>query len=59
MLLVLCHNMVLCVATWFLGCRGLLGRDRGFPCCDRVVFIMFFCRDKGPHGVTTMFYFMS
>ena len=29
----------LCVATWFLGCRPLLGRDKGFPGRDRVVFL--------------------
>ena len=28
-LLVLCRNMVLYVATWFSGCRWLLGRDKG------------------------------
>ena len=40
----------------FSGCRRLLGHDRGFPSRDKVVF---FCRDKGPHGVTMMFCFMS
>ena len=29
--LVLCRDMVLCVVTWFSGCRWLLGRDKGFP----------------------------
>ena len=43
--LVLCCDLVLCVATWFLGCRRLLGHDRGFPSHNRVVFLLFFYRD--------------
>ena len=31
----------LCVVTWFPGCRRLLGRDRGFPSPDIVVFFRF------------------
>ena len=55
------HDRVfwLCVVTWFLGCRRLLGRDKGFPSLDRVVFLLFFYRDRGPHGVATVFCFLS
>ena len=56
-LLVLCRDIVLYVATWFSGCKRLLGRDRGFPDRNRVVFLMFFYRDRGPHGVTVVFFF--
>ena len=58
-LLVLCRDMVLCVVTWFLGYRRLLGRDRGFPGHDRVVLLLFFYGDRGPHGVATVFCFLS
>ena len=54
-LLVLCRDMVLCVAIWFLGYKRLLGSDRGFPGRDKVFFLMVLYRDKGPHGVMTMF----
>ena len=37
----LCRDMVLCVATWFLGYKRLLVRDRGFTSSDRVVFFWF------------------
>ena len=56
-LLVLCRDIVLYVATWFSGCRRLLGRDRGFPGRNRVVFLMFFCHGRGPHSVTVVFCF--
>ena len=36
------------VATWFPGCRQLLGRDRSFP-----------GRDRGPPCVATVFYSLS
>ena len=55
--LVLFRDMVLCVATWFSVCRRLLGHDRGFPSRDRVVFLLFFCHDRGPHSVATVFCF--
>ena len=31
-----------CVATWFLGCRQLLGRDIVFPCRDNALLL---CRN--------------
>ena len=37
----LCRDMALCVVTWFLGYRQLLGCDKGFPGRDRVVFFWF------------------
>ena len=55
----LCCDMVLYVATWFSGYRWLLARDRGFRGRDRVVFLQVFCLDRGPHGVATMFCFLS
>ena len=42
---------LICVATWFPGCRQLLGNDKGFPGRDRVVFIWF--------SVTTVFILCS
>ena len=56
-LLVLCYDVVLCVATWFSSYSGLLGHDRGFPGHYRVVFFLFFYCDRGPHGVAAMFLF--
>ena len=51
----LCRDMVLCVATWFLGCRLLLGCNRGFLVRDRVVFIWFSIA-TGVFLVTTMLF---
>ena len=39
--LTLCHDMVLYVATWFLGRRRLLGGDKDFPGRDKVAFFWF------------------
>ena len=51
----LCYDMVLCVTTRFTGCRGCKVATRGFPSHDRVVFLLVFCRDRGPPCIVTMF----
>ena len=53
-LMALCRDMVLCVATWSLGYIWLLGHDKGSPGRDRVVSLLVFCRDRGPHDVSTV-----
>ena len=35
------------VATWFIDCMQLLGCDKGFPGCNRVVFMLVLGHDKG------------
>ena len=57
--LALCRDKVLYVATWFLGCRCCRGRDRGFPGCDNVIFLMVFFRDRGPPYFATVFCSLS
>ena len=52
--LILCRDMILYVATWFPGCRQLLGGDRGFPSRDKVVFLLFLCCDNVLFSVVTM-----
>ena len=51
--------MVLYVATWFKGYKGLLGSDMGFPSRDRVIFLLLFCHEKGPPYVATRVLLLS
>ena len=39
--------------------RVFLGRDRGFPGCDSIVFILVFYRNRGPPCVATVFCYLS
>ena len=55
----MCIDMILYVATWFSSCKQLLGHDSGFPGRNRVVFLIFFYHDRGPHGVAIVFCFLS
>ena len=38
--------MVHCVATWVTGRRGCCVAIGVFPGCDRVIFLLSFCRDR-------------
>ena len=37
----------------------MAGSCQGFLGLDRVVFLLFFCSDKGPHGVVIVFFFST
>ena len=50
-----CRDMVLYVATWVFSRRGCCVAIGFFTGCDRVIFLLGFCRDRVSHGVATMF----
>ena len=49
---------VFSVATCFIGCRRLLGCNRGFLGGFRVVFLCLSVATRAPHDVATVFCFL-